>query len=897
MAGAFVGRSAELQALGAAANEAAAGLPRFVTLEADAGFGKSALLAVAVGALVGWQVLRASADDAESRLPFALLDALVPGITPTTGDPFAAGAALVQHLGDRQEDGPVAVVVDDVHWADPQSLFALSYALRRLQVDRVLALLAIRPAEAARVPAGLTRLAADRGGRLRLDGLTDDDVPTLARALGHPVPTPEAARRLRAHTGGSPLHLTALLAEAPTAALRTRRALAASPSIASLTRDALNRAPSSARALVEAAAVLGMRIPLERAATVARVDSPLVALQDALGTGLVDATDEPDGWTVAFRHPVVRAGVTDTIGPATRAELHTRAAVALADDPVAALAHRSAAATCPDPPVAEALVARAGVDVRAGRHGVAADHLFAAARLTVGGADRDGLVLDAVEMLLLAGEAAEAAGWADRVADLPRAPHRDLVLARLRWLRGRAEEAHALAQRAWRTGSGPEQTSAAALLAQLHLLQLDGTAAASWSARALDAGGLPAVETAVMRGTRAVALTVAGLPDEGAASLADLPADPLGVPGYRRDDLSARGLIRMWTDDYERAVADLLASRPGTRSRDSEPRPYMLVGLSYLPQAEFRAGLWDDSLLHAAEAEALVVDSEQQWLQALALVGAVPVLAGRGLWARAQTQVEAAAAAANRLDEMSSNALTSDAATLLAAFRGDPSGVLAAAEPLRTATHEGAFEPGVFGWEGRRIAALVAVGRLDEADRALTSMTERARDRDRRSSLATAAQLRGDLATARRRPGDARAAYAEAVEIGEGFAAVLDRGRARAALGRFLRRDGKRRAAIAELTAARAVFATLGATPFLQRCDAELAACGVTADPPDASPLAMLTPQERAVARLVVEGRTNREIAAEMVLSVKTIDYHLGNTYAKLGIGSRTQLAARLNDR
>ena len=78
------------------------------------------------------------------------------------------------------------------------------------------------------------------------------------------------------------------------------------------------------------------------------------------------------------------------------------------------------------------------------------------------------------------------------------------------------------------------------------------------------------------------------------------------------------------------------------------------------------------------------------------------------------------------------------------------------------------------------------------------------------------------------------------------------------------------------------------------RCDAELAACGAPIDAAGHAPADLLTPQERAVTQLVCAGRTNREVAAELYLSVKTVGYHLGNAYAKLGVNSRTQLAARL---
>jgi DNA-binding NarL/FixJ family response regulator len=120
-------------------------------------------------------------------------------------------------------------------------------------------------------------------------------------------------------------------------------------------------------------------------------------------------------------------------------------------------------------------------------------------------------------------------------------------------------------------------------------------------------------------------------------------------------------------------------------------------------------------------------------------------------------------------------------------------------------------------------------------------------------------------------------------------AALLD-----LAYGAHLRRNGQRRAAAARLKTALATFTTLGAQPSIERAESELDACGLS--PRRRQPTSpVLTPREQSVARLVAEGMTNPEIAARLFLSVKTVEYHLGNTYAKLGVRNRTQLAARLD--
>ncbi|HVL84610.1 MAG TPA: LuxR C-terminal-related transcriptional regulator [Pseudonocardia sp.] len=884
-----MGCRAELDALRAGAAAAVGGQPTLVVVEAAAGFGKTALLGAFVDTLTGWQQLRAAGDETEARLPFGLLDRLAAGREPHA-DPFAAGAALLHLLGDLQDAGPVAVLVDDAHWADRESLVALTFALRRLHADRVLTVLALRPEEAGRLPPGLLKLAHDSGSRIELTGLTGMDVRDLACVLGHELPTRRVADRLVEHTGGSPLHLSALLSEAPSAALRrTRDPLPAPRSLAVHVSAMLDACPADGRRLLEAAAVLGRPGPLVRAAAVAGVDEPLAALQDALATGLVEAFRGEDGWTVGFRHAVLGIAARGTLGPASLAALHERVAGVVGG--AEALAHRVAAATGPDRVLVADLCAQSKVDLDEGRAGLAADRLLAVTGLTRPGPARDDLLLDAVDLLVATGEAAEAASFVGRLGGLPDTPKRQLVLARLAWLGGRPAEAEALARSAWERGHGRTRAAGAALIAQLHQLTLRAADAVAWAQRALAEPALPATIEPIMRGTYAAGLALLGRPFDGLRSLADLGDDPDGLPPILLDLVPARGMIRMMLDDLPGAYADLraCAPRPGW-----EPRPYRLVGLGWLVEVEYRLGRWDDALLHGAQAESLGVDTDQTWQLAFIRSVQVPTLAARGLWEEAGGQVAAAARDAERQGDAASRAFAAQAAVHLAVCRGDAEAVVAAAAPLRDGTNGAEHEPGLFTWVGPYCSALVTLGRLDEAQGVVHRAGTLARQRGRRSALAAVALIGGELAAARRDPAAARAAFEEAVQVGVGAAGVLDQARAHAAYGRFLRRAGSRRAAIAQLCTARETFAALRARPFLDRCDAELAACGARVAAPESAVTDPLTPQERAVTRLVCAGRTNREVAAELVLSVKTVGYHLGNAYAKLGVSSRTQLAARL---
>jgi DNA-binding NarL/FixJ family response regulator len=114
------------------------------------------------------------------------------------------------------------------------------------------------------------------------------------------------------------------------------------------------------------------------------------------------------------------------------------------------------------------------------------------------------------------------------------------------------------------------------------------------------------------------------------------------------------------------------------------------------------------------------------------------------------------------------------------------------------------------------------------------------------------------------------------------------------AYGQFLRRSGRRREAAARLRSARDCFISLGARPWLERCDRELMACGLAPAKRRGRDRERLTPQELCVARLAASGLSNREVATELMVSVKTVEFHLSHAYHKLAVGSRKELASRL---
>jgi len=232
----------------------------------------------------------------------------------------------------------------------------------------------------------------------------------------------------------------------------------------------------------------------------------------------------------------------------------------------------------------------------------------------------------------------------------------------------------------------------------------------------------------------------------------------------------------------------------------------------------------------------------------------------------------------------------------LARARGHSEAVLRAVQPLRRfGPGRGVGEPGGYWpWQELSVDALIGLRRLDQAEKELGAFEALAAERGRASARCAAARLRGCLEAARGCRGQAGAAFNVALEQASKVPIPFERALVQASYGAFLRRLGKRAAAVGQLVAARDCFSRLGARPFLDRCERELAACGVAAHKGPRDARTPLTPQESAVVQLVLRGLTNRQVASGMVVSVNTVEYHLKNIYVKLGVGSRTQLMAQL---
>jgi DNA-binding CsgD family transcriptional regulator len=902
----FVGRATELTALHRTYELAQGGHGQLALIVGASGIGKTALTRHCLSSWLA-QTLSVSGDPGETSLAGGLLDQLAQSATgPEAGQlaellaaggvsPLSAGSALLLVFQAMAAVRPLVVVIDDAQWVDEVSLRALSFALRRLRSDPVLCIVLARPEDLDRLPDGLLRVVTDRGLRLDLGGLNPAEVAALAELVGAGPLGHRAAQRLREHAAGIPLHVKELLHDLPGDLLRTPGVTLPAPrSLAALVLARLAACAPQTERLVVAAAILGPDCQLTDAARLAGLDDPLPALQEASQQRLLLDSAAASGRRCAFPHALLRAAVYRDIGVSRRAALHRTAAGLTSGS--AALGHRAAGCRGDDPILADDLDAQAATELAAGRQAEAAEHLLTAVRVDERGLRRDRRLLTAVGMLIDLGDAAQAHIYAEEVAAGPASAARSVTLARLAMLTGDYGPAERWLNQAWAAAPGsalpvPAQARegaavAACELAFMLLGQHRSDDAAGWAQRAADTAATR-LTRACSRAVRGGSLALAGQAEQARVVLeAELAR---GEEGLGQTLIRASlGALLLDGDDLDGAAAQLDAAAAGYSGL---PVAYLLEASLLRVSVDYRRGEWDRA---AAEAERLVIlidDLDQGWLLARAHLAAVYVAAGRGRWRDATDHADAAARRLRAWPGPGSLELV-EARTAIAVARDDPAAVLAAVHPISGNLRLLArLEPTRLSFWPVYAQALARVGQLAESDRVLSQFEELAKARGRRSAMAAAGRARGYLDTARRRPEAAARAFAASIENLAGLGMPRDEALTRFEYGRFLRRTGQRRAAVRELSAARLAFAALGALPFLERCDDELgsdtAELGLTDRP--------LTSRQLAVARAVATGKSNRQVAGQLYISVKTVEFHINQILTRLGIDSRTEIASALD--
>ena len=884
----LAGRGHERAAFERALNLARGGTPQVLVVEGGAGMGKSALLdEFAAGVSADENVIRATCDRFEVEVPFAIVGMLTGEWLDPLVSPVSVGRALLEWLGEQQPDGGVAVLLfDDVHWMDVASAAALRFALRRLRADRVLVVLARRPTDGVHPWSSLladTRLAT----RLVLSPLTVADVASMVIAQGSRSPDVARAERLRDQSGGLPLLIKALIQGADLDGPRVRRRGPAArvPTVKATERLIQTLEPSSRR-LLQALAVIAAPADVIDLGQVADVADPTAALTEALGTPVLTRLD--DSHRVDFTHALFRDAVYDGIAPDQRREMHTRAA----DRTTGAvrLRHRVAAADRPDAALFDDLRTTARSHASNGEDGLAATSYLDARTVSPDAGERDRMLALAVFHHVRAGNLRDAVDLQPTLEGTTATSVRDLamgILLRETGHPGPAREHLTTAVAAAQAAGEPIALGQAALeLATLHMNLTNGPGVVEAAQHALRSDD--DVQVGQARVMLAMGLWFVGRSPEASRQLDQLPAAITGT-WIDATQYAVRGIMAFYANDYVLARRRLDAAVGMAHLW----RPSVILDQVYLERflMLYASGDWDAATIDAANALALAEAGERTWLLPLAHAAAAQVPAGRGRWDEADHHLARARHFLAATPSFQGAGSVADAAVTLAVARGAWDEVLPILAPMVT---------------GESLAQLVLLGayraaiplsveahcrlrHLDEARAGLADFENAIEANPGAGGPYHVEYLRGLLAQTCGDAAAARVHYAEGLQEPGLDGRPLAKARLLHAYGRLELASGSRRAAIDLLRAARALYLELRAAPFQQRCEEDLAACGLRMADTKENPLA-LTAREQDVATLIARGLTNAEAAGELFVTAKTVEYHLGNIYAKLGISSRRQL-------
>ncbi len=894
----LVGRNAELAELRTRLARAIDDGPDLLLLTGAEGVGKTALVDALVATHDG-PARRARAAAWESDRRHGVLDQLLPSTDRSAAGftPEQVAAQLTEVAGAAAHRRSQLLVVDDAQDSDVESLQVLATVVRHRLVDGLVVVLAARDhAATARMGDLLLRIASQI---VHLAPLGPDAVGTLAAARGRPLPR-WASIRLCRHTAGRPRHVLALLDEIPPQAWDVLDLRLPPPaSVAVAVAEQLAALGPDARALVDAVAVLARPSTLDEVGRLAQLDDVLAPLAEASRAGLVHRSGGRLGPLAGPADPMVRAAVLDEMGPHRAAELRRRAADVVVE-PARALGFLAAATIGRDDALAEVLDARAGAEAQNGSWRTVADLLTEASRLTSVRAHREDRLVRAVDALVGAGDVAAAAGLAPVLESFRDTPLRDSVLAYLAIILGRAGEAGGRLDRAWQDLCREPDPDTAALVCQrqvLHALaRCDGPDLVRWADRAADLVGPTApaaVEAAAIRG---LGVAASGRPDE-AVALYRTVAQQVHLGPQRQRIALGRGWTHLVRDEYDEARVMLESAVPTTLLGGSSR--ITLWALGWLGRLRFLTGDWDLALQAVEQGQALAERTGIELITPLLAWTEAQIAALRGDTERAWSAVRAAERCPQEYALMHLPSVLARA-QVLEVLR-DSDAVLRTVAPLvdLPAGRSGGpsagttlDQPGWWPWQDLHGYALLQAGQLDEADAFLRKHERLAAEQGARATTARLSGVRGRWYDAVGDEAAARRCFDEGLRLLDELPLRYDRARLTFIYGRMLRRAGKRRDADTRLSAARDAFVTLDAAVEVARCDRELAAGGVSAARGERAP-SELTAQERAVSELVARGLSNREVAAELHVSHKTVQYHLTRVYAKFGIRTRSELAAR----
>ena len=886
------------------------GPSRALVLRGEAGVGKSALLEYLVQHASGCGIARAAGVESEMELAYAGLqqlcapfldrlerlpgpqrDALGTAFGLRDGDApdrFLVGLAALSLLSDIAEQQPRICVVDDAQWLDAASAQALAFVARRLGAESVGLVFAVREPDGERHFEGLPELI--------VGGLDDREArELLATVVAGPLD--ERVRdRIVAETRGNPLALLELPRGRTPAELAGGFGLPDGPPVPGRIeqsfRERLAPLPPLTRLLLLLAAAEPVGDPVLVWRAAAELGIGPDAAWPAAAAGLIDF-----GTQVRFGHPLVRSAVYGAAAPAERRRVHG----ALADttdadvDPDRRAWHRAQAAAGFDEDVAAELERSAG-RARA-RGGLAAGAAFheRAVELTPDPRRR-------AQRALVAAQGKHQAGAPDAALRL-------LAIAQAGPLdeleRARAQLLHA--QITFATTRGRDAPPLL-LKAARQLEPLEATLARETYLEAF-AAALSADRLARGGDAREIAAAVLAAGWERSARASDLLLDGLALltrEGYVAGAPSLKAALRAFRDEplaeedelrwlwlacrLARALADdeawdELSARHLRLARRIGAFSALPVALTDRVLVELFTGNIEVAMSLAAESDAVVEATGSQ----VTLRTSIVLANWRGRDAEATALIEERRQDVLRRGEglwLAANDWGSairynglgryeDALTLAeqaaAAARGLGPSILLLAELIEAAARCGQAERAT-----DPLARLAEIAQAAGTDWAL-------------GAHARAAALLAEGEAAER-------LYRQAIERLSQVRTRATLARAHLLYGEWLRRENRRVDARDQLRRAYTMLSEMGMEAFADRARRELLATGETVRKRTVATLDELTPQEVQVARLAVGGQTNQEIAAQLFLSPRTVEWHLSKVFGKLGVGSRKQLRAALSD-
>jgi len=876
---------------------------RAVVLRGDPGVGKTALLHFLADQATGCRVLRVTGVQSEMELAFAGLHQLCSPIMGRTGllpapqhqalrvafglsegpapDRFLVGLAVLGLLSEVAEEQPLLCLVDDQHWLDRASAHALGFVARRLAAD----------------PIGLvfgTRMPRDELAgipELVLGGLPAPDARVLLEStLAGPLDTRVRDQIVR-ETGGNPLALLELLRGLTRTQLAGGFGLPGAVSVSARIEESFARQlaglPLQTQRLLQLAAAdpSGDVDLVWRAAR--QLGIPLDAATPATDAGLAAIST-----SVWFRHPMLRSAAYRSASRPERRAAHL--ALVEATDPVAdpdrRAWHRAQAADGPDEEVAADLERSAGRAQARGGPAAAAAFFERAVLLTADQVRR-------TERLLAAAQANLQAGAYEHARQLVMAaesgPLDEMQGARADLLRGHVAFASGLG-----SDAPPLLLKAARRLESLDLGLARETYLTAWLA-AVFAGRLATTGNLIEVCRAARELPWSERPDQA--------------------ELVLNAVTLLVTDGPVAAASALREVVTALSAPDVVPEDHMRLGICAQGAA---IALWD------LDAWRMLVERHAAVVRAVGALDQLPVvLVGLGAtttWAGDFAASAALIAESDAVTEATGTRAPPFAALMLPALRGDE----AAALPLIEATIAAATAGGqgltvgyanwvtaiLYNGLGRYPEALTAaeqasedvLGALFVSLWALPELIEAA---VRSGNVGLAARPMANLAASTRAGGtefglgiEARSRallsdgetadglYREAIERLSRTHYRPELGRAHLLYGEWLRREDRRAEARTQLHAAHDLLSAIGAEAFAERARRELQATGERVAKRTVETAVTLTAQEALIARLARDGRTNPEIAAQLFLSARTVQYHLRKVFTKLGISSRREL-------